>query len=436
MTLMFSFKTNAVVQHRYYECRNSYDLNEAIPETELLDSSLQKARAQLSIKAKRHRPSRSRLRDSFSSTEGDESLDRKSSDSYGSPLHSMRSPLHTVLRGSSPSPDSLLSSSSPLLRGTAFSFDTSVVRRTLEMGETPPSAPCARYQPLTNASSQEALGSTPTSSPSKSCPSSDSSPIYVRRERRTESEDDSRDTSPADPGSPTVVLDKKTRRRFLDLGVTLRRSYGKGRKEKTSNRLSVGNREPSESPSRPSGSPFVPFSWFTDSTKGSASSSSTPSCSPKNISEGCSPRKSNSQESTLSDDFCPRSPRASSGSAAESKSSHPYQTLSQSSDELLDEPVCLVSTWTPQQVCQWLKGLNMEQYIPEFTARDIDGEQLLQLDGGKLKGLGVTSSTDRSLLKRWLKDMQAAAEKERKSLDKLERQKEKQRRRDQGQRRS
>ncbi|XP_041123057.1 neurabin-2-like [Polyodon spathula] len=414
------------------EPENVSDLNEAIPETKLLDSSLQKARAQLSVKAKRQRPSRSRLRDSVSSTEGDESLDRKSSDSYGSPLHSIRSPFHTVLRGS---PDSLLSpSSSPLLRGAAFSFDIPVVRRTLEEGETPPSASRGRYRTLTNTTSQEALVSPPIRAPSKSCPSSDSSPIYLRREQRTETEDDSRDTSPAGPESSTVVLDKKTRRRFLDLGVTLCRSYGKGRKEKTSNRLSVGNREPSESPPRSSGSLFVPFSWFTDSAKGSASSTSTPSCSPKNFSEGCSPRESNYQESTLSDDFCPRSPRVSRGSAAESKSLHPYQTLSQSSDELLVEPVCLVSTWTPQQVCQWLKGLNMEQYVPEFTARDIDGKQLLQLDGGRLKGLGVSNSTDRSLLKKRLKDMQGAVEKERKALDKLERQKAKQRWRDPGQR--
>uniref|UniRef100_A0A8C4SNP7 Sterile alpha motif domain containing 14 n=3 Tax=Erpetoichthys calabaricus TaxID=27687 RepID=A0A8C4SNP7_ERPCA len=412
------------------ESDNVFDFNEAIPETKLLDSSLQKARAQLSVKARRHRPSRSRLRDSISSTEGDESLERKSLDGYGSPLHGMRSPLHSALRGSSPSPDSILSSS-PVLRGTAFSFETSAVRRTLEEGETSPATARGRYQPLTNASSQEALGSTPTSSPSKSCPSSDSSPVYIRRERRTESEDDSRDTSPAEPGSPTVVLDKKTKRRFLDLGVTLRRSYGKGRKEK-SNRLSVGNRDPSESPSRSSGSPFVPFSCFSDATKGSASSNSTPSCSPKAASDGFSPRKSKSQESTLSDDFGSPSPRT----PSEKKSSHPYQTLSQSSDELLDEPLYPVSTWTTPQVCQWLKGLNMEQYITEFTARDVDGEQLLQLDGTKLKALGVNNSADRSVLKRRLKEMQAAVEKEKKALDKLERQKEKQRKRELEQRRS
>lgn len=27
----------------------------------------------------------------------------------------------------------------------------------------------------------------------------------------------------------------------------------------------------------------------------------------------------------------------------------------------------------------------MEQYVPEFSARDIDGQQLLQMDGSKLK---------------------------------------------------
>ncbi|XP_061086209.1 sterile alpha motif domain-containing protein 14-like isoform X1 [Conger conger] len=421
------------------ENEHVFDLNEAIPETELLDSSLQKARAQLSVKARRHRPSRSRLRDSVSSTEGDESLERKSQDSYGSSLHSVRSPLHSTLRGSSPSPDSLLSSSSPVLRSPAFTFDTALVRRAPEESEAGSPVPRGRYKQLTNTSSQEALCSTPTSSPSKSCPSSEGSPLYIRQEQRPESdghgEDDAHDRSLVEPDSPTVILDKKTKRRFHDLGVTLRRSYGKVRKEK-SNRLSVGNREPSESPSRSSGPPFVPFSWFSDSARGSTSSCSTASFSPKGGTQSCSPRKSSSQESTLSDEVSPQSPRVSGGSVEESRSSHPYKTLSQSSDELLDEPLCLVSTWSTQQVCQWLKGLNMEQYIPEFTARDIDGEQLLQMDGSKLKGLGVSSSSDRSALKRRLKDMHAAAEKERKAQEKLEKQKEKQRKKDQEQRKS
>lgn len=48
------------------------DFTAVVPETPRLDSSLQKARARLLAKSRRQRPSRSRLRDSASSTEGDE----------------------------------------------------------------------------------------------------------------------------------------------------------------------------------------------------------------------------------------------------------------------------------------------------------------------------------------------------------------------------
>lgn len=52
------------------------------------------------------------------------------------------------------------------------------------------------------------------------------------------------------------------------------------------------------------------------------------------------------------------------------------------------------------------------------------------------QGLGVLRSSDRSALKRRIKEIQSAAEKERKALDKMEKQKEKQHRRDQEQRRN
>ncbi|XP_005852971.2 PREDICTED: sterile alpha motif domain-containing protein 14-like [Myotis brandtii] len=116
--------------------------------------------------------------------------------------------------------------------------------------------------------------------------------------RPSSPKDDSRDASPPEPASPTIGLDKKTRRKFLDLGVTLRRaSTSKSRKDKGSNRLSMGSRESVEGSSRSAGSPFLPFSWFTDSGKGSASSGSTtsPACSPKH--ESFSPKKSASQVS-------------------------------------------------------------------------------------------------------------------------------------------
>uniref|UniRef100_H3BKQ7 Protein phosphatase 1, regulatory subunit 9A n=1 Tax=Mus musculus TaxID=10090 RepID=H3BKQ7_MOUSE len=58
----------------------SQDLNEAVPETERLDSKALKTRAQLSVKNRRQRPTRTRLYDSVSSTDGEDSLERKPSD--------------------------------------------------------------------------------------------------------------------------------------------------------------------------------------------------------------------------------------------------------------------------------------------------------------------------------------------------------------------
>lgn len=400
-----------------------FDLDLAVPETARLDSSLHKARAQLLAKGRRHRPSRSRLRDSASSAEDGEGSDGpggKVTDGCGSPLHRLRSPLHS-------------GPGSPA--GGAFCLDPPGLRRSLDEDEPPPS-PLTRYRPLHNAASHEGLAAAASCSPPRSAPSSDSSPSFVRRHPRAEphSEDDSRDASPPEPASPTIGLDKKTRRKFLDLGVTLcRASTGKSRKEKGSNRLSMGSRESVEGSSRSGVSPFLPFSWFTDSGKGSASSGSTtsPACSPKH--EGFSPKKSASQESTLSDDSTPpsSSPKIPSGPRQEVKCSYPYHTLSQSSDEFLDEPLPPVHHWTSQQVGQWLQSLNLEQYAAEFAARQVDGPQLLQLDGSKLKSLGLSNSHDRALVKRKLKELAAAAEKERKAQEKAARQREKLRRREQ-----
>ncbi|KAJ6650572.1 hypothetical protein lerEdw1_005944, partial [Lerista edwardsae] len=417
------------------------DFNDVIPETQRLDSSLQKARAQLSAKGRRQRPSRSRLRDSISSTEGEEILEKKVS--------------------------SPLSGPSPFARTAEFSFDTSTVRRSLDQ-EDQPSSPLIRYRPLTNTSSQEALGGHPhqllaqvlpqlrqfaylrtQGEAQRRCLFPSGSSFWILFAIRlypfvgssNSAPYDSRDTSPPEPASPTIGLDKKTRRKFLDLGVTLRRaSSGKSRKEKGGNRLSMGNRELVEGSGRPSVSPFMPFSWFTDSGKGSASSGSTasPTSSPKN--EAFSRKKSASQESTLSDDSTPpsSSPKTLSTVPPESKCSYPYHTLSQSSDEFLDEPLSAASTWSSQKVGQWLESLSLEQYMAEFAAQEVDGHQLLTLDGTKLKALGVSNSHDRSLLKRKLKELNAAVEKEKKAQEKVEKQKEKQKKkeRDQEQKKS
>ncbi|RVE70052.1 hypothetical protein OJAV_G00084370 [Oryzias javanicus] len=400
-----------------------FDLNAAVPETELLDNSIQKGKAQLSVKTRRSRLSTSNRHDGAVSVEGDDRHDRKES-----PRQCAHSPLH-LIPGSSPFSES---SQSP-----AFFFESSSRARSPENRGTPLAAPQrGRYHQLTNATSQEALVS--PSSSQKSRLSSDGSPVYLRRSKWPEADVLVSDGDGAgDPGGPAVVFDKKTKRRFLDLGVTLRRSYIRVRKDK-SNRLSVASREPSESPSRSSGS-LVSFSWFTEG-RGSFSSSGTPPSSPRTaLLSFDKPRRSQSQESALSEEFS--APHTSSCSNSPStldpcKSSHQYQTLSPSSDEPWDAASSSVSSWTPQQVCQWLKGLNMEQYVAEFMAKDVDGEQLLQMNGSRLKGLGVLSSSDRGVLKQHIKDVQTAAMKERKALDKLEKKKEKQRKKEQEQRRN
>ncbi|XP_077475139.1 sterile alpha motif domain-containing protein 14 isoform X2 [Stigmatopora argus] len=404
-----------------------FELNWVIPETELLDNSIQKGRAQLS---RRHRPSRSRCHDnSVSSNEGDDSLDVK----QDSATNSAPSPLQPTARGSSPSPDSLLSA-----RSSAFSFDTSLVRRLPDdAGITLAVTPRARYHQLTNDTSQEALASL-TDSLSKSCPaSSDASPVYTRRSRRPDSEvlvcDSSRETSPAD--GTAVLFDQKTKRRFLDLGVTLRRSYLRVKKDKADKRdrrdkgasevdSEDGSGSLRERASSRASASLVSFSWF--------SSSGTPPGSPQTHPAGTrAPPKSCSQESNLSEDFNPQQTVVACPHVelASSASSHPYQTLSQSSDELSDESSsCPVRSWTSQQVCEWLGELSMDRYIPEFRAGDVDGRSLLQLDGSKLKGLGVLSSCDRGALKRRIKVLQMAAEKDKKGGKPKDKERRKQRR--------
>ncbi|XP_031442155.1 neurabin-1 isoform X3 [Clupea harengus] len=142
-----------------------------------------------------------------------------------------------------------------------------------------------------------------------------------------------------------------------------------------------------------------------------------------------SPEKVKSKGSALNDDL--------SGSSSGS-----VESLDMIDDEVLDDGQPpkqhhwqnqSVSDWTCQQVGRWLTGLSLEKYIPEFTAKDVDGEQLLQLDSGALKDLGVESLLDRGLIKKKLKDLKAIMEKARRNREKLEKQREKLRKKEQEQ---
>lgn len=90
-------------------------------------------------------------------------------DGCGSPLHRLRSPLH---------------SGPGFPAGGSFCLEPPGLRRSLDEDEPPPS-PLARYRPLHNAASHEGLAAT-SGSPPRSAPSSDSSPSFVRRYPRAE----------------------------------------------------------------------------------------------------------------------------------------------------------------------------------------------------------------------------------------------------------
>ncbi|KAF6086638.1 protein phosphatase 1 regulatory subunit 9A [Phyllostomus discolor] len=155
---------------------------------------------------------------------------------------------------------------------------------------------------------------------------------------------------------------------------------------------------------------------------------------------------------TFNDDFSPSSTSSAdlSGMGAEPKTPGLSQSLALSSDESLDmiddeilddgqspkHSQCqsrAVQEWSVQQVSHWLMSLNLEQYVSEFSAQNITGEQLLQLDGNKLKALGMTSSQDRAVVKKKLKEMKVSLEKARKAQEKMEKQREKLRRKEQEQ---
>ncbi|XP_045649183.1 neurabin-1 isoform X8 [Ursus americanus] len=155
---------------------------------------------------------------------------------------------------------------------------------------------------------------------------------------------------------------------------------------------------------------------------------------------------------TFNDDFSPSSTSSAdlSGLGAEPKTPGLSQSLALSSDESLDmiddeilddgqspkHSQCqnrAVHEWSVQQVSHWLMSLNLEQYVSEFSAQNITGEQLLQLDGNKLKALGMTSSQDRAVVKKKLKEMKVSLEKARKAQEKMEKQREKLRRKEQEQ---
>ncbi|XP_026144572.1 neurabin-1-like isoform X2 [Carassius auratus] len=214
---------------------------------------------------------------------------------------------------------------------------------------------------------------------------------------------------PDNEGS-SASRDDKSGKKLLDLGSSLRKSQGK-------------EQDPKGSPGKSSTGP-----------------------STENSPEICKSKKSFSWprffsysyyvDPGVTDDLSLSSTSSTevSGLLTGAKMSSRSQTLMLSSDEILDDGPPpkpyqwqnrSVTEWTCQQVSCWLMGLNLEQYVSLFTAKNVDGEQLLKLDSTALKALGVESSQDRALIKKKLKDLKVLIEKARRNREKMEKQRKK-----------
>nr|XP_034374938.1 neurabin-1 isoform X3 [Arvicanthis niloticus] len=417
----------------------SQDLNEAVPETERLDSKALKTRAQLSVKNRRQRPTRTRLYDSVSSTDGEDSLERKG------------------WRVSSPESECGVALPTPVTSPRVFSS-----HHTTE-------SPGASHQPERDPFSSVS-GDTSPSSPSTSDHDTEDSPCrHQATEKTLQEKDDDGCPKSLRTSSSFIVQRGKIKQKFVDLGAPLRRNPNKGKKwkdkEKEASRFSAGSRifrsklenwkaKPTPAAQASTRSPCMPFLWFNESRKGSYSFRNLPSAPspPQPSPETPISDKTGSKNFTFNDDFSPSSTSSAdlSGLGAEPKTPGLSQSLALSSDESLDmiddeilddgqSPKHTPSQnraaheWSVQQVSHWLMSLNLDQYVSEFSAQNISGEQLLQLDGNKLKALGMTSSQDRALVKKKLKEMKMSLEKARKAQEKMEKQREKLRRKEQEQ---
>ncbi|XP_043987439.1 neurabin-1 isoform X8 [Gambusia affinis] len=365
------------------------DWTEGVPETTRLDSSAQRAKCRLAQMSRRQAPTRNKLKEGLAepahhSQETEEEDEEEEQESVGRRQSTQESP--------------------------ALPVDVCHPGQKDNLGETG-DASKSKLELSSSPSLSPSLGDSveSCSNPSLSTPKHTSSPHspsgFMRNVKKRESKGKGKELKEELSECSTAV---KPKRRFPDFGG-LRKSGGKGKKDKEKEALrasldsrgsaelleeSGGNLSPAESMT--SVPTCMPFSWFGDKDRDrdrepSSSNSSLPYAANETSSEQSQDRKTK----TLDDEPVPVGKE--------------YQWQNRP-----------VTDWTNQQVCHWLLGMNMDQYTPEFTAKGIDGQQLLHLDSDKLKALGVTSQSDRSTIKKKLKDMRKAQEKLEKQREKRE----------------
>jgi neurabin len=101
---------------------------------------------------------------------------------------------------------------------------------------------------------------------------------------------------------------------------------------------------------------------------------------------------------------------------------HPTKDLTsiarQHGSSVLDVKVSEVPGWTCDDVCDFIGTLGLDKHRHMFTVNLIDGPKFLALDGSKLKAMGVSNSNERSLVKKKIKELKAALDRERKAAEK------------------
>uniref|UniRef100_UPI00398E484B neurabin-1-like isoform X2 n=1 Tax=Pristiophorus japonicus TaxID=55135 RepID=UPI00398E484B len=392
-----------------WECSNIFkicDFDEAVPETKRLDTSSHKARAQLALKVKRQPPSRFKLKESFGAGDDWESIQNNEEEEENEDVQqaeasyvlSSLDSLQAIENAPVPVPetptkDEALDEKSDLESTTSLHDQSS--------SASPCSSPIHKIVESSTGSKQSLSRVTaPSTSPTS----------FLTKMKKRESKGKGKETNEDKKSEEESFCGNentsgKPKRRFADFGG-LRKSGGRGKKlYKEDRRTSLDSRGSKEMLERSGGNlsaadsitsipTCMPFSWFGDSRKEAASSNSSLH-SPSSLHDiSCEQDKEKPRNKILDDQ-------------ATAGKQNQWQNRA-------------VSEWTTQQVCHWLMGMNLEQYTAEFVSKNIDGEQLMQLDSSRLKALGVASQNDRATIKKKLKEIKKAQEKVEKQREKFQ----------------
>uniref|UniRef100_A0A8D0FFS9 Neurabin-1-like n=1 Tax=Strix occidentalis caurina TaxID=311401 RepID=A0A8D0FFS9_STROC len=343
------------------------DFDAFVGDTPRLDTSAHKAKAQLALKVKRQPPSRSKLKESLGA--GQQTANLQDEDSEDTVLNRELSTVYLT---------KTLETSEKLTLPRLDDIDRKSEKpEQTESTESPlESSPSAstHSSPVHKPNNENSTTTTCSPPPEEMAPNSPQGYPKIVKQREAKGKGKEAKAEEKKNEDRTVETSEgtsgKSKRRFPDFGG-LRKSGGKGKKQEKENLRgsldSRGSRELLDDSGNnlsasDSDSPVptcMPFSWFGDSHKEPQISSSSLHAT-QSGQDSCEHGQEKNRSKALDDEF----------------------TTTGKQNQWHSRPIC---EWTTQQVCHWLMGMNMEQYITEFTAMNIDGQQLMQLDSEKLK---------------------------------------------------